>query len=263
MRIIRHNGMGDIIMAIPWIAPSWATHELTIETNFINIKWLEWLFPGIKIEHCSCDPYHDMRRSIPGFDVVVNLNMMEGLDMIRTGMGLLPINQQDTYTVLFYHAGVNPPVEGLSPGDMAKEKSRGDGPALVFFRATTPSRCVSARVADMVGEILSEMSIPHYINPDYSGRLSMMDNISKARMVIGGDSGAIHAAEMFGVPWLCLNTTFDRESRHKYYKRGLDLQAKKECSPCYGHHGNCQELGCVDAFDRNDIRENIERLLKT
>lgn len=259
--ILRHNGIGDLVMAAPWIVLMAEKHSLTIEAEAGNHKWLNWVFPMVSLRNCSCDPFNDHRTRIDDFDISVNLNRIEEIDASRLSLGIVPINFQDMYSVMFTAAGTPPPSDGMAPSLRTKGRiAPPSGRVLIFTKSTHPSRALSEGMNSLITETLSKYETQYHINPQYRSRLSLFENVASASAVIGGDSGAIHIAELLHVPWLCLHTTFNCDLRHKYYKMGSCLQSMKKCSPCYCH-GGCEKMDCTGMFNEEEVKDSIRKLI--
>jgi hypothetical protein len=250
---VRHNGIGDLCMMLPFMRAAMdAGHGIEVETMEQNHRWLEYAM-GVACSRLRVHPYGDKRKSVPGFDLVFNMNdVPENHDKLVAAGKAGPKSQQRLMVELAERVGLPVP-PSLSPLRAVRWCSSAvPKDVLVFTKSTSKSREVPDQ--DMleamkmclsrakVGSVISEHV---YLNPRYATRKLLAEAISGALLVIGTDSGAIHLAEAFGVRWICYHSTMSGSVRHDGYELGIDVQCHLPCSPCYNHQG-CSDLRCVN-----------------
>jgi hypothetical protein len=247
----RHNGIGDIIMAAPFIATYLELgHDVTITCDVGRHTWLTWVFPKLKVIGFTCDPYQDFRETVEGFDVYLNLNNSEHADGVSVHFNSPPINQQAVYAFLAKMKHLPLPTRGLSPSRYISYPSVRGNETILFSQSTHPSRNLPPALVEQIRARIPDL----VVNPP-GDLIDLSERIARAKQVIGVDSGGIHLAEAFSTPWRVLHTTFDFETRHAFYEYGdrvSSLQANTPCSPCRSHSG-CDNIICTSAFDLDAI----------
>lgn len=256
--IARHNGLGDLVMAMPFIITLCdAGHDVTIETDISrNLEWLNWLAPKAAVVNCRCDPYTDFRQHQPGFDRLLNFNRLELVDSTSRRLGG-PYNWQEMMLTMIAAAGLPVPAD-LSPSKYVRQSIRkslpapGRGGVLVFAKSSHPSR----RLCERSLECISQVYPKALVDPRFPGLLDLFKAVHSASLVIGCDTGAVHVAEAMGTRWLCVHTTFDEHTRHKHYLFGTALQAHY---PCYSHDwcDGCMGASLNDGYLKQ-LREQLE-----
>ena len=97
MRVMfaRHNGIGDICMAIPFMAVvAQLGHEVHFMTDPSNVNWCNQIIRFARTFPMDMNPYADHRLALPGYDVYVNFNNIEQVDYYTELMGVpVPIRQ--------------------------------------------------------------------------------------------------------------------------------------------------------------------------
>lgn len=234
--IARHNGIGDIIMTFPFIKTYVAQgHDVTLEVAANNLDWIPWFFPDLKLLQTPCAHELDYRKTLPGYDCLLNFNRLEMQDFA------ILTNYQHLMTVLAVAAGLPKP-EQLSP--CVKQYTGKRSGILLFSNASHPSRWLSTATTDMIKHFTYAVDAPIYPT-----RLALIEAIYKAELVIGPDSGPIHIAEAVGTPWVCLHTTFTKDLRHLYYQYGRCVQSLNP--PCYSHI--CTTCHVDNRFHETDV----------
>lgn len=260
----RHNGLGDIIMAVPLMALLVREgHQITLETTPENFAWVSSYVDGVKCGGCdlSVPVYEDSRQSREGYDHYVNLNRAEAQCLVAWDVGIQPISQQHLFAILVRIRGLPTPTN-LSPGDWTSIPNSGDcrrdGQPLIFTKATGPARTLDEAT---VGNL--RVAFPDaVIDPVFPNRETLIWNIRRAKWILGTDSGPVHAAELTRTPWVCLHTTFSHQKVHGFYKWGMGVQSSAPASPCF-IHGWCGKCGgsCISGFDVQNIQKAVHENL--
>jgi hypothetical protein len=238
IHVMRHNGLGDLIMALPFLS-TWLKegHSVRLETDQKNHEWLGWLLPDLELLNCQHNPYDDFRQHVAGAHRTLNWNRLELADGAMVHAGSRPVNWQEMYLLTTAAAGLPLP-KSLSPRDYGPPIGFGDcgsGEVLLFCNSTHESRTLRGDIVERLSKRIPNL----VISPKYKSHHDLFMAIERANFVIASDSGAIHIAELMGAPWAVLHTTFDLEARHKYYRCGmLHAQSTHPASPCF-HHGGC------------------------
>jgi len=249
---VRHNGIGDLCMMLPFMRAAMdAGHGIEVETMEQNHRWLEYAM-GVACSKLRAHPYGDKRKSVPGFDIVFNMNdVPEDHDKLVAAGKAGQKSQQRLMVELAGKMGLPVP-NRLSPlyavGWSTTAAPKG---VLVFSNSTSKSREVPADHLMKAMELLlyhekrlDAIGEPISLNPHYATRKLLAQAVAEAVLVVGTDSGEIHLAEAFGVPWICYHTTMSGAMRHEGYEMGTDIQCRLPCSLCHEHQG-CKELKCV------------------
>ena len=243
----RHNGIGDLIMAAPFIATYLELgHEVTLSCVVERHSFMTWVFPNLSVIGCSRNPYDDFRDAVPGYDVYLNLNNSEHADGVSAYFNGRGINQQAIYAFLAKLKGLPMPTRGLSPSRYISYPAERGNETILFSKSTHPSRNLPDSLVDQLRARMPDL----VVNPP-GDLIDLSERVARAKQVIGVDSGGIHLAEAFKTPWRVLHTTFDFETRHSFYEYGdrvSSLQAGVACSPCR-QHGGCANIICTAAFD--------------
>lgn len=250
----RHNGIGDLLMAVPFIATYRDLgHDVTLACAYPRHAWMSWLFPDVKIvdpwiAHRS--PYTDFDEEADGYDIYLNLNHTEMADSVSATFKAASINQQLVYAFLATRKKLPMPTRGLSPSEYISFPVRRGEETLLFAQSTHSTRSLPDALVDKIRRRRPDI----VINPPGT-MIELSERVARAKLVIGTDSGGVHLAEAFRTPWRVLNTTFDFDSRYSFYKYGdrtTSLQANIACSPCSWHSG-CGQPVCTGAFDVDAI----------
>lgn len=246
--ITRHNGIGDVIAAMPLamhFAHSW--HEVEFHTVHNNHPIINALYPEIKTGDLHHDPGHRTPKA-EGFDRFINLDRFEPIDRYFVDIKHQHINIQAMYGILALQAGFDDsdlPVE-LSPSVYTNYQRPKNNELLIFSESTHESRGIDPAIVDQIVALKSK-DYTVVVNPKYDSKLQLLQAIASAQQVIGCDSGPIHLAEATKTPWTCFHTTFDNYTRHKYYHYGKVKESYIECSPCHSHVG-CGTPYCKKQF---------------
>jgi Domain of unknown function (DUF4214)/Glycosyltransferase family 9 (heptosyltransferase) len=251
----RHNGIGDLIMAVPLIGHLLDRgHNVTMMTRERNHDFLRWIFPKLLTTPHDVQPEMDWRSSVPGFDKYLNFNrvieLTDDQTCLRNG---LPMNQQEVYCLLVISqmGGLENIPANLSPSRWIKQVYDKSGPTMVFTRSTHPSRRIEAPVLEQLLKRYPDA----VIDPQYETQIQFAEAVARARLVIAPDSGAIHVAELVSTPWICLHTVMDHSMRHLFYEHGRSIQSSVACSPCR-RHGGCGNIQCTSNFNLDLLDQN-------
>jgi hypothetical protein len=273
--ISRHNGLGDIVMAVPYVGNFLKLgYQVTFECVDAHWPWLQKLLPGVQCKNLDVDPYSDYRQVHHQYDHFLNFNRCEqqdgfAIELRRIYPKTQPVNMQYLYGIMCRLRGLHTPRE-LSPSKwVMRPGTLRTGSPVIFTKSTSPTRTMGATLLEKLREAFPTAEV----DPTYPNKLALIEAMGHAPWMIGMDSGAIHVAEMMGTPWVCLHTTFDHPSRHQFYVHGTSIQSSKPMSPCY-EHGGCRacdgehvrleqglHLTCIDAFDVQEIRFELTELL--
>jgi hypothetical protein len=247
----RHNGVGDLIMAVPFIVSYLEMgHEVTLACSPGRHDWLRWLIPGLPLIDCVSNPYEDFAFEAAGYDAYLNLNKTEFADDVSAFFKHRPMNQQAIYAFLAKLHQLPLPSRGMSPSRYINRPTERGNETILFAKSTHPSRTLPEA---MVAEIRRRR--PDIVVDPPGSLMELSERVARARQVIGTDSGGVHLAELFRTPWRVLHTTFDYETRHTFYEYGsaaTSLQADAPCSPCRRHEG-CDDIICTARFDIDAI----------
>lgn len=91
----------------------------------------------------------------------------------------------------------------------------------------------------------------------------LLDALAGCAVVVGGDTGPIHAARALGVPTVALFGPTP-EARHRFDTRDAVLTVPLECRPCSAHGDRRCPLGhhrCMRELDPGRVRAALERAL--
>ena len=266
--ISRHNGIGDIIMTIPFVLGlSSNEYDVTYETIEENFGFIKYLIPNLKLKLLSVPSvYTDCRAVEDGYDILVNLNrLMEGNNLAFRYQDVegLALNQQILTAIIFTLHGLPTPFE-LSPSAYIHKEKHPTNKILIFTNSTNSNRSVSKRILGELEKVCNNRQI--FLNPKYESLIVLAEEINNAKFVMSVDTGPLHLAEALSTKWFGLYTNMSGITRVKYYKYGEFIQSKAECAPCNYHAKNCRcsielPFECTDGFDVNflvnKIGENI------
>lgn len=93
--------------------------------------------------------------------------------------------------------------------------------------------------------------------------------IQQSHIFIGNDSGPLHIASAFNVPFVGIFTSTLPGQVLLYTSKGIVLSSRLSCSPCYRHepifHPACSETPgappCMDAISVSEVAEAVRKLL--
>lgn len=254
--ILRHNGIGDLVMAFPIIGTLLNNDfDVTLESARGNHEMMQWFFPQLKCRECTQNPYSDFRINEEGFHYFLNFNKLETLDDAAVHLGQPTPNWQLSCLSVYLLQGL-PHIYSLSPSDYVNKNSDNRLENIfVFPTSTSASRNISEKNVEIVLNTFPNA----IVNPKFGSREDLAKAIGKAKLVISGDSGAIHLAEATSTPWVCFNTSFSAESRYLFYRYGYCIESTSNQSPCGKHvnHCGCNPF-CKDTFDDKEVREVLQ-----
>jgi ADP-heptose:LPS heptosyltransferase len=268
--ISRHNGIGDIVMSIPFIfgLPT-NEYDITFETNENNFKLIQYLIPNLKLKNIMVSPFNDYRITEEGYDILINLNrtiVCNSVSWVYKDLDALQLNQQILNYFIFALRGLPTPIE-LSPSAYIHKEKFPTNKILIFLNGSIANRTIGKKITSDIEKICDNKRI--FLNPRYDNLQTLAEEINNAKFVLSVDTGTLHLAEALSTKWFGLFTTMNGSSRVKYYKHGSYIQSNVKCSPCNNHAAcgqNCiihPETGfdCVNGFDSefliDKIRENI------
>lgn len=257
MLFSRHNGIGDIIATLPFVHHLMSLgYRVHYATDLRNHRWLAQVLPGLTLQALDSDPYTDYRQVRQGYEAYVNFNRFEEMDEYLAERGEHPLNFQVLLAHTVLSRGLAVPAS-LAPSDvLGCRVYPPEGVIYIFTQATDRSRELHAEVAESVGTALRcrywQQSVQ--IDPVFPSREDLVREIGKADLVIAGDTGPIHVAELMNVNWFCFHTSMSGQSRHQYYKKGRWIESGAPCSPC-GRHG------CVKGVVVCNNQFNMDRAL--
>lgn len=248
MRVMfaRHNGIGDICMAIPFMAAvAQAGNEVHFMTDKSNVNWCNKILTFAKSRAMDMNPYADHRLSISGYDAYVNYNNVEQVDYYTELMGVPVPIRQVLYVALTRQHGLPLPPQ-FSPRRFVERPmvARSEN-VLVFSKAAgNVSRTLLPNVVADIVDVYPDA----IVDPIYEDKWDLFRAIAGARLVVSTESGPYHIAETVGTPWRALYTTFSPEVLSHFYELGKCLQSSVACSPCHKHSG-CLDITCTGRFD--------------
>jgi len=266
--ISRHNGIGDIIMSIPFIfgLPS-SEYDVTYETVEENFSLINYLIPNLKLKKLTEIPFEDYRVIQNGYDVLINLNrsiLHNCMCWQYMDVDGLKSNQQVLYAFIVSLHGLPVPIN-LSPSAYIHKEKHPTNKILIFTKSTINNRSLSRRITDRLEELCDNKQI--FLNPWFDTKSKLAEEINNAKFVISVDTGTLHLAEALSTKWIGLYTNMSGITRVKYYKHGEIIQSSAECSPCnfHGFREMCitkdNKIECTYGFDVsfliNKIKENI------
>jgi len=248
MRIMfaRHNGIGDICMAIPFMAVvAHAGHEVHFMTDPSNVNWCRQIMPFAQSRSMDMNPYADHRLGIAGYDAYVNFNNVEQVDYYTELMGVPVPIRQVLYLALTRQHGLPVPAQ-FSPGRFVERPVVPKSEAVMVFSKAAGN--VSRTLLPNVVEDIVRVYPDAVVDPTYPDKWDLFRAIAGARLVVSTESGPYHIAETVGTPWRALYTTFSPEVLSHFYESGKCLQSSVSCSPCHKHSG-CLDIQCTGRFD--------------
>jgi hypothetical protein len=269
--VSRKNAIGDIVMAIPVLGRLLIDnrYDLTFETAEENFGLMQYLMPLLKLKRTVVEPHEDFRAVEEGYDILVNLNRtilhnclccqyknFEGIDL----------DQHILYAFIAAMRGLPVP-DHLSPSDYINKKKYPTNKVLIFARGSAQNRRLGDNIIKKLEKICDNKQI--FIDPKYSDRAKLAEEINNAKFVMSVDTGPLYLAEALSTKWFGLYTNNNGVSRAKYYKYGTYIQSNAKCSPCHNHaklNDICipdpiKGFDCTHGFDVNflinKIKENI------
>jgi heptosyltransferase-2 len=162
---------------------------------------------------------------------------------------------------------------GLVLGSAWETKRWAIQQAADFVRALDPSRVGlvllgSASERALYDELRRAASVPILDRAQDlvgAGVGDSIDALSRCAVVVGGDTGPIHAARALGVPVVALFGPTS-ESRHRFAAEDAVLAVNLTCRPCSAHGDRRCPLGhhrCMRDLDAARVREAVQRAAPT
>lgn len=87
--------------------------------------------------------------------------------------------------------------------------------------------------------------------------------LQKMSVVIGADTGMVHAAAVQGIPTISLFGPTYYENLKPYGHRAYYIQSKENCSPCFGSDTllKCKKNICMKNIEVNMVLEKVQSIL--
>jgi len=286
---IRHGGVGDIIMTLPFI------------------KDLKAKNPECKISYMAHPQHRDLLESIdeiysfietediPSFEnwqdlIIKNRGFSLFFDIIYDWTFYAEVSEsakeKSRIDIFAEKYGTLPPIEfptvKIKSNTQIKEQLGTIETKILFAPiATTKARTLkieevqkmSDAVKDKLGSsakiIVVDNNEQQGLQGDniinLTGQLSLAELlyvVSLCDVVVSVDSGVFHMAALFNKPCLGLFGSIPPELRAQYYQNKLAFIYQKEqfkCVPCFDH--GCDLMPCLNSIDMSEFIHNLESLM--
>lgn len=269
--VLRDGGIGDLVLLTP------ALRELARldyrVTLACDARWVP-LFQS----HPALTAVVDYREPLPEVDEEVNL--IRGVDFLGDHPRALREHRTDLFCAAL----------GVAPADLRPDlhltpearawaerycQDLGEF-AVVQYRATSPYRTYPhmARVCQLLAQHLPVVAVsdePWAERPagcrDLCGQAPIAQVaavISRAAVVVGPDSGAIHLAGALGVPVVGVFGPYPPDLRLRYYGWKRAVRSAPECPPCFEDPVYCGKLPppCLADTDPEEVVRTTLALLR-
>jgi ADP-heptose:LPS heptosyltransferase len=89
----------------------------------------------------------------------------------------------------------------------------------------------------------------------------LLEEIRKAALFVGNDSGPAHLAAFFGTPGITLIGPVDAKRTEPRGKNSVTIQNRVDCSPCFFKKQNCADNKCMKSITVEQVWKAAERFL--